>query len=566
MTKKRNIRFVLGAVGVLAVAGLMVLAGMSIEYYAKPSKLAERAAGKVFPKEDPQQMLVAPQIESIFLTFDQAWTKIPMDRYARGGGLTIVQSTAIVITHSGKIYSASGADDLSELAIETPDYGFEAYRELANRPDQINMGHTFWSYRYHDIMHYTHLGQDYLAITYTHFDDEQVCFTTTIKTLKIPSGIKELKSMNAKADDWETLFKTSPCLPLTNEVIPIATSAAGARLAYDPAGVVYFASGDYRWDGNGMHKAISQLPEYDYGKVIAIDLNNGEARHISQGHRNMHGIAIDGENRIWTVEHGNRGGDELNLIIEGRDYGWPVETLGTQYSKMPMPNTLSYGRHDVFEQPIFAFLPSVAISSLNLIDGFHPSWDGDLLMGTLKDRALHRFRIIDGHVQFNERIPVGGRVRYAEQLDEDTIVMLFDDSNKLVFLTISQTGHGNQFMEEYLRVADMDEARKGRLSNNLANCLKCHSLTPGQSTSAPSLANVFGSKMGSTNFADYSDGFPGDGRVWDAALLRAYLKDPDSVVSGSNMRQPGLRGEQDVADLVGFLEAMKDYVEFNRRY
>ena len=562
MTKNRNIKFVLTAAVVLAVAGLMVMAGMSIEYYAKPSKLAERVAARLLPADDPQQMLVAPQIESIFLTFDQAWVKIPVDRQARGGGLTIVDDTAIVITHSGKIYAASGADDLSELSIQTPDYAFDAYRELANRPDQKDLGHTFWSYRYHDIMHYTYSGQDYLAITYTHFDAEQVCFTTTIKSLKIPPGIKDLKAMNARADDWETVFKTSPCLPLTNEVIPIATSAAGARLAYDPAGVIYFASGDYRWDGNGMHLAIAQLPEYDYGKVIAIDLNKGEARHISQGHRNMHGIAIDRQNRVWTVEHGNRGGDELNLIIEGRDYGWPVETLGTQYSKMPMPNTLSYGRHDVFEQPIFAFLPSVAISSLNLIDDFHPSWDGDLLMGTLKDQALHRFRIIDGHVQFNERIPVGGRVRYAQQMDEDTIVMLIDDSNKLVFLTTSQTGHGDQFVEDYLKHSDLEEARKGRLRSNLANCLQCHSLTPGQSASAPSLANVFGSKMGSTNFADYSDGFEGEGRIWDAPLLSAYLKEPDNVVSGTAMPQPGLRSDQEVADLVVFLEAMTDYAGF----
>ncbi|NOX83610.1 MAG: PQQ-dependent sugar dehydrogenase [Alphaproteobacteria bacterium] len=67
------------------------------------------------------------------------------------------------------------------------------------------------------------------------------------------------------------------------------------------------------------------------------------------------------------------GGDELNRIIDGGNYGWPLETLGTRYNGLPIPNTISYGRHDVYAAPVFAWLPSVAVSSLAVIDNFHES-------------------------------------------------------------------------------------------------------------------------------------------------------------------------------------------------
>ena len=68
----------------------------------------------------------------------------------------------------------------------------------------------------------------------------------------------------------------------------------------------------------------------------------------------MQGVAFDAKGQLWTVEHGLRGGDELNLIEEGKDYGWPQERLGTLYNRLPISNTLSYGRHDRFEPPVYS--------------------------------------------------------------------------------------------------------------------------------------------------------------------------------------------------------------------
>ena len=71
----------------------------------------------------------------------------------------------------------------------------------------------------------------------------------------------------------------------------------------------------------------------------------------------MQGITSDRAGNIWIVEHGQRGGDELNLIIAGKDYGWPATSLGTRFNRLPLPNTTEYGRHNAaFEPPVYAWL------------------------------------------------------------------------------------------------------------------------------------------------------------------------------------------------------------------
>ena len=85
-------------------------------------------------------------------------------------------------------------------------------------------------------------------------------------------------------------------------------------------------------------------------------------------------------------------GDELNLIQDGLNYGWPLESYGTTYRGTRIPDSLSYGRHTQFQPPIFSWVPSVAVSGMTLVKGFDESWDGDILVSSLSDQALHRVR------------------------------------------------------------------------------------------------------------------------------------------------------------------------------
>lgn len=547
--------------GGLVLFGAAFVGGISAEYILKPSDLAKKAVRRVLPKEDTPK-IIHSSVESTFLSFDSQTVQLPITRYARGGGLTIFNGEVLAITVDGKLFIARSAEEVQSLDIEVPDYGFADFRAFIENPVNAEYRPAYWGYRYADITTYPVEGGARLAISYTLFDKEKLCYRTVVSALNIPDSTVELKDFNAAATDWNTLYQTEPCLPLKTRESAIEAHMVGGRFAYDGVGTLYVTSGDYHFDGIFQDgQPIAQDPDYDYGKVIAIDVASGGARQMTRGHRNLQGITVDLQGRVWTVEHGMRGGDELNLEIEGRDYGWPQESLGTLYNKLPIPNMLSYGRHDVFEPPRFAFLPSVATSSLALIDGFHESWDGDLLMGTLKDMSLYRLRIVGDDLQFAERIPVGERVRAALQLDAERLVF-FTDDNELVFLTRKDNAAAMEFLTAYLAQPELDDTTRQRLSENMNNCLQCHSLDPNAATGAPSLANVFGARLGKGNYSAYSEGFKGRSDSWTRELLTAYLADPQSVIAGTSMPNPGVEDPDEIAAIVDFLEATSSPLEF----
>ncbi len=105
---------------------------------------------------------------------------------------------------------------------------------------------------------------------------------------------------------------------------------AGGRIAYRQPHKIVLGSGDYSWDGIYAPEAYAQKPDNDYGKVLEIDLNSGKSRKLSIGHRNMQGVLVHLNGQVWVTEHGPRGGDELNRVIGGGNFGWPEEVLGTR--------------------------------------------------------------------------------------------------------------------------------------------------------------------------------------------------------------------------------------------
>ncbi len=542
----------------IAAGGILlfgILAGISAEFLIEPSTIVRRLALKVAPPPPPAPV-TDPDVESIFLTFKRETVQVPISRYGRGGGLTVVDNTAVLATIDGKLFLASAPDDVRPLSIGVPDYGFDAYQAFAKDPANSDYHFELWAYRYFDILAYELNEASHLALSFIRFEPERLCFHTVVSVLDIPSKAADLATFEATAEDWRTAYVTEPCLPLKHKESAIEVQIGGGRMAYDGNGRLYLGSGDFHIDGVFSEMpAIAQDPAYDYGKVIEIDLVTGRNRQIAQGLRNMQGIAIDAEGQLWTVEHGLRGGDELNLIEEGKDYGWPQESLGTLYNRLPIPNTLSYGRHDRFEPPVYAFLPSVAISSLELIGGFSPAWDGDILMGTLKDQSLYRFRITDRRVMFAERIPIGERIRAARQLDADRLV-LFTDDNELVFLTEAPNGQAMTFLSAYLGQPELDPHVRERLQSNLNTCLKCHSLDPDVNDFAPSLATIVGAPVGHTHYGNYSQWMRTQETTWTAERLTAFLAAPEAAAPGTTMPDPGIHDPGEIGAVVAFLEAM----------
>jgi cytochrome c2 len=361
--------------------------------------------------------------------------------------------------------------------------------------------------------------------------------------------------MQVRPEDWEVVYRTRPCLPLkSTPKLALEGLMAGGRMVYVGGHRIVLGSGDYHWDGLYAPDALAQKDEADYGKILEIDLRAKSARTVAKGVRNVQGVTLDRLGQIWTVEHGVRGGDELNRLVDGANYGWPEVTLGTRYNELPWPTSGPYGRHDGFDSPVFAWLPSVATSSITLIDGFDPAWDGDLLVATLKGSMLIRLRVEDNHVVFAEPIPIGLRIRDVH-MHADGRIVLWTDAHRLIFISPDTATPVSLLIDTFVAGMNVDEERRQRLSSAVSACEECHSFDATESTTAPSLGKVYGYPIGSTGYANGSAALKTRRGEWNEESLMAFLSDPQAFAPGCLMPAPGLAPET-ISDLTEVLRVI----------
>ncbi len=192
----------------------------------------------------------------------------------------------------------------------------------------------------------------------------------------------------------------------------------GSRLAEAPDGSVFLTIGDRGTGPDGMQ---AQDPMRAEGKVIHLTADGAPATRLpgalpgvySRGHRNPQGAAFDAQGQLWIVEHGAQGGDELNLIRQGANYGWPVITYGRDYGGAPIgTGTAAAG----MEQPARYWDPSIAPSGLAFLQGGAiPQWEGDAVFGSLNSDYLGRLDAGNGWAEERIQTPETLRVRDVVQ-------------------------------------------------------------------------------------------------------------------------------------------------------
>jgi cytochrome c2 len=492
--------------------------------------------------------------ESVLLTLETAAIPVPTQRPGGGGGLTSFGAEVLLLTHDGRLLSTTGSA-IEEIAAGIPDNGFEAHRRASESEAHGHMTFSLGNHRYNDVLFYESPQARGLAISYTEYFERERCYTTTIATLALAEHVVAAAQVRAEPSDWRILYRSQPCLPLKTQMRAIEGHMAGGRMAFKAPSSLYLANGDYHWDGMYAPDAIAQLPDREYGKVMEIDVGTGTSRVFSVGHRNPQGIAFDTTGQLWVVEQGPRGGDELNRVELGQNYGWPLETLGTLYSGFPVPGALSFGRHDSYAAPAFAWLPSVAASGLDVVEGFHGSWDGDLLMASLAAESLFRIRVGAAGVQFTEQIRLGKRIRYVLQHTDGRLV-LWTDSHELIFLAPSKRGAALRHAEEQISAKPPELAAEIRQA--LESCMECHSLSPGDHTNAPSLAAVYGQTIPATEFAGYSPALRSIETRWTRENLLAFLRAPQSFAPGTTMPATPHDRPDVLEGLVDVLAAISD--------
>jgi glucose/arabinose dehydrogenase len=211
------------------------------------------------------------------------------------------------------------------------------------------------------------------------------------------------------------------------------------RIAFGPEGAMYVTSGDRQkgspaqaTDGN-LGKVLRLTPEGQPFPGNPWAAKGGvEAQLYSTGHRNLLGIAFAPDKRLWEHEMGPQGGDEVNLILPGRNYGWPVVSNGSEYGGGEIPD---HPTRPEFEQPKVWWNPSISPAGLIVYTGdLFPTWKGDLLLGALSGESLIRVDVNGDKASKAERWNMGSRIREVEQGPRGEVYLL-EDGGRLLRLT-----------------------------------------------------------------------------------------------------------------------------------
>ena len=210
----------------------------------------------------------------------------------------------------------------------------------------------------------------------------------------------------------------------------------GSRLVFAEDGTLFVTQGDrqaYREQaqdlGSGLGKLVRINPDGSIPKGNPFVGRSGARPEIySYGHRSMQAAALHPETgQLWTVEHGARGGDELNHPEKGKNYGWPVITYGRDYSGAKIgEGTAKQG----MEQPVYYWDPVIAPSGAVWYTGDrYPGWKGSLLVGSLQPGALVRLTVEDGKVTKEERhlAELGDRIRDVQQGPDGLLYVVTDE-------------------------------------------------------------------------------------------------------------------------------------------
>ncbi|MEM9027210.1 MAG: PQQ-dependent sugar dehydrogenase [Pseudomonadota bacterium] len=233
-------------------------------------------------------------------------------------------------------------------------------------------------------------------------------------------------------DDAEIIFRQTPAVGTGRHF--------GSRLVFANDGKLYVTLGDRG------RRDRSQDMDRHWAKVVRINPDGGVPDDnpfvgqsgvlpeiFSVGHRNAQGAALHPETgELWTVEHGAAGGDEINRVLAGKNYGWAVISYGRHYSG----GKIGVGaRKSGLEQPVYYWDPSIAPSGMIFYTGdLFPGWKGDILVGALRARMLVRLDVENGQIVREEQLlrNVGRRIRAVEQGPDGAIYVLTDHSDGAV--------------------------------------------------------------------------------------------------------------------------------------
>lgn len=483
-------------------------------------------------------------------TVRKGWIPAPA---TRGGGLTMLGDRILLGTGDGHLYVIDAPADRDGFKIHELDTIVPANREefarafggSSRQPTLTKDWRGFgppavqtWRFRVADVVAAVDGDNVRIFASHHYWNAQQACFF--VRLSELTASLSNLEQSVAAAQ-WSTIYDSTPCLPLTGpERIrgknPFRGEEIGGRILLLEDDKLLLTVSDQGFSGIESNQALAQDPANDYGKTILIDLATGQHSIFTMGHRNPQGLTRTRDGKLWATEHGPQGGDELNLLEEHVNYGWPTVTYGTDYGSTAWPLSHDQGRHTGYRQPIMAWLPSIGVSAvITLSDQLFPVWRDDLLVGSLSTRSLYRLVLEDDRVILQEPIALNQRVRDIQQLPDGRI-LIWDDDAELTVLEPSTEQDGASLFA--------------------TQCLGCHTIADGMSHRlGPDLFGVFGREVAQAKgYKEYSPAMRAQSGTWDAERLDQFLQQPQDAVPGTSMGFPGIADAEHRQAIIEYLQ------------
>jgi len=252
-----------------------------------------------------------------------------------------------------------------------------------------------------------------LLISYPRLGSNRSCVEIAVDELAFDRKIQRVKFVS----NW---FVSKPCVPIS------AVQHTAGRFAVIDKNSVYVTIGDL-----GFSEIDDRSKRGDLGSIFKLSAKS--VVRISQGHRNPQGIVLFDNKTLMAAEHGPRGGDEINIIQEGSDYGWPFVSYGQPYGSGDYVRPSITGSHTGYIEPIKYWVPSIAPTELvQLPKQGWGDWGRALVLGTLREEVLvfmkinEKFEVVD-----SVRVEIGERIRDLEMLSNGSLIAT-TDSGQLI--------------------------------------------------------------------------------------------------------------------------------------
>ena len=282
----------------------------------------------------------------------------------------------------------------------------------------------------------TNLGKNknevYIKTLDIHLADDKIYFSKVVKG-KCKYLLVDVAEINLEKLNFKNIFTSE-----NNNECMSHSIWAGKMEVNDSKNLLITTSGDHLYVVDKDGKKVLRENEFDtkpqdnksvFGKVLRIDTKSFKYEIFNKGHRNSIGLLVE-KDLIISTENGPRGGDEINIEKKGGNYGWNDASYGKKYFSEGM-----FLDHETagFEEPVFTFIPSLAITEIIRLDNnFTKEWQDNYLIGSLNGRHLLRlkFNKEKSKVLYIEKIFIGERIRD----------LLYDEKNKIILLALEETG------------------------------------------------------------------------------------------------------------------------------